>query len=98
MSSEEQKYYIPRYIDEPTKIILWTVDEFIAFIVPFLILFLCFNAPITAVAVGAVLVFALKKVKGEQGHCFVWHIVYWYLPDVVKFKQTPPSFMRDFIG
>jgi conjugal transfer pilus assembly protein TraL len=93
----DDKYYIPRYIDEPTKIILWTVDEFIAFMVPFLILFLCFNAPITAVAIGMALVLALKKIKGEHGHYFLLNVMYWYLPEMVKFKQTPPSYMRNFI-
>lgn len=96
--SDEGKYYIPRYLDEPTRIILWSVDEFIGFFLPFLVLFLYFNSPIMAVMVGIIMVLALKKIKGEHGHYFILNIIYWYLPKIIKFKHTPPSHLRNFIG
>jgi conjugal transfer pilus assembly protein TraL len=95
---EESKYQIPRYIDEPTKIILWTIDEFLALTIPFAIVMFCLNSPITGVVIGALAVFLLKKLKGEQGHYFIYNLMYWYLPEMVRFKSTPPSYIRDFLG
>ena len=92
------KYYIPRYLDEPTKIILWTIDEFLCFIIPFATLFLCFNAPVSAMVIGFAMVFLLRRIKGEQGNCYLYHLMYWHLPNIVKLKTTPPSFIRQFIG
>jgi conjugal transfer pilus assembly protein TraL len=92
------KYHLPKYIDEPPRLILWTIDEFMMFLIPFLILFLCFNSPFMAVLVGVVLVAGLKKIKGEEGHHFVYNLIYWYLPQMIKLKKTPASFIREMIG
>jgi len=96
--NDDHKYYIPRYIDEPAKVILWTIDEFVVFVIPFFTLFFYFDAPITAVMIGVSLVFLLKKIKGEQGHHFLLHVAYWYLPEIIKLKQTPPSHLRSLVG
>ena len=74
---ESDKYQIPRFLDDPFKIILWTVDVFLALLMP---------------------LFLLKKLKGEQGHYFLHALVYWHLPQIVVFKSTPPSYIRDFLG
>ncbi len=89
---------IPQQLDEPFKFILWTVDDLAALFIPFLVLLLGLNSPITGLLMGGMLLFFLKKVKGEQGHYFLYHVMYWYLPNVFHFKKTPPSSIRDYIG
>lgn len=92
------KYHIPRHLDVPFKIILWTADEFISFVVPFVLFLSVFNAPITGIMLGSLLVFLLKKVKGEEGHYYILHLMYWYLPPVIRFRATPASYLRDLLG
>ncbi len=92
------KYHIPQHLDEPFKLILWTIDELILLFVPFLVLMLVFNSPITGLILGSSGLFALKKIKGEQGHYFLYNLMYWYLPAVIRFKKTPPSHLREWIG
>ena len=95
---ESDKYQIPRFLDDPFKIILWTVDEFLALVMPLFVLLVFFDAPITGVVIGVLAMFLLKKLKGEQGHYFLHALVYWHLPQIVVFKSTPPSYIRDFLG
>ena len=92
------KNHVPQYLDEPTRVILWTVDELVFFLVPFLILFLGFDQTILGAITGAILVLGLRKLKGEQGHYFLYSVMYWHLPAMVQFKSTPPSFYREFLG
>jgi len=92
------KSHVPRYLDEPTRIILWSVDEVIIFVVPFFILLWGFDQTILGVVTGVVLVLGLRKLKGEQGHYFLYSIMYWHLPAMVRFKSTPPSLYREFLG
>lgn len=92
------KYYIPQHLDTPFKIILWTLDEVTVFMVPFSILIFMFNAPLSGVLCGIMLVAMLKKVKGEEGHYFLAHLAYWHLPPFVMYRATPPSYIRQYLG
>ena len=92
------KNHIPQLLDEPTRIILWTIDELIIFLTPFLVLFLVFDHVLTGLAVGIILVLGLRKLKGEQGHYFLHSLMYWHLPAMIRFKSTPPSYYREFLG
>jgi conjugal transfer pilus assembly protein TraL len=92
------KYHVPHALDEPFKVMLWTVDELSMLFIPFLILMFCFNSPIVGLIIGCGLLFILKKLKGEQGHFFLHHLLYWYLPPLFCFKKTPPSYRREWLG
>jgi type IV conjugative transfer system protein TraL len=93
-----EKSHVPQHIDEPARIILWTIDEVVLFLVPFLILFFVFDQVILGVITGITLVFGLRKIKGEQGHYFLYSVMYWHLPAMIHFKSTPPSYYREFLG
>jgi len=77
---------------------LLTVDELAVFLGPFLTVLVFFNQPILGGMIGGVLVFTLKKIKGEQGYYFIYNLIYWYLPQMVKFRATPPSHLRMLLG
>jgi conjugal transfer pilus assembly protein TraL len=92
------KYYIPQHLDMPFKVIIWTLDEVMAFLIPTLLLFIMFNALLTGIVIGIASLKILKKVKGEEGHYFLAYLAYWYLPPIVKYKATPPSYIRELLG
>lgn len=92
------KYYIPRYLDEPLKIVFLTIDEIIALVVPILSGLFLFNAPVIGLILGSGLVLLLKTIKGNEGHYFIYHLAYWHLPQIIKFRSTPPSHVREILG
>lgn len=92
------KYHIPQNLDVPFKLIIWTLDEFLVFIVPFVMLLWMFNSPISGLAIGTGLILGLKKIKGEEGQYFLLHLAYWHLPQVIRYKSTPPSYIREILG
>lgn len=92
------KYSIPEHLDAPFKIMLWTLDELLALFIPIVLGFFFFDAPITGIVIGASLLFGLKKLKGEQGHYFIYSLMYWYLPVTFQFKKIPPSHIRQWVG
>ncbi len=92
------KYHIPKYLDAPFKVVLWTWDELVGFFVPFLTCFWLLNSPVSGVVLGCCFVAGLKKIKGEEGHYFIAHLAYWHLPPLVKYKATPSSCFREILG
>lgn len=91
------KYYIPQHLDAPFRIALLTMDELLVFFVPFIVLFWV-DAMLIGVTIGACLVIALKKIKGEEGQAYLSQLIYWYLPTIYIHKVTPPSYIRYWIG
>lgn len=91
-------YHIPQHLDEPFKLILWTLDECLVLLAPFLIGMIFFNSPLWGLWVGLALWWGIKRIKGEQGHYFLYNVLYWYLPAIVRFKKTPPSCLRQWLG
>lgn len=92
------RYVIPRHLDAPELIGLWTVDEFIAMMVPFVWGILSQHILVGLVsALGAW--FGLKKAKAGRATSWVLHCAYWYLPSsFVGMKLTPPSHCRLLAG
>jgi type IV conjugative transfer system protein TraL len=94
----ESQYYIPKTLDSPSRIMLWTVDEFIVIFFPFLILFFKYNSPIWAVAVSMFCWFVLRKIKKGKSSRFILALLYWYFPFYMFYKIVPPSHTRKYIG
>ena len=92
------KYYIPQHLDEPFRLILWTLDEFVVFLAPFVLCLFFLNSPLIGLFIGACLLFGLKRLKGEQGHYFIYNLAYWYCPVFIRLKATPPSYQRTLLG
>jgi len=92
------RYKIPRYLNEPTRILIFTVDEFMALIIPTLLLFLLFDHLLVGMIIGTAGLLALRKLKGVQGHAFLWQWFYWHCSILLPLRATPPSYQRDFIG
>lgn len=92
------KYHMPTSIDEPFRLFLLTVDELFLLVFPIIMLGFVFNQMILGFACGILSLTLIKKFKGEQGHFYLMHLAYWYLANIVIFKATPPSYIREYLG
>jgi conjugal transfer pilus assembly protein TraL len=92
------KYYVPKCLDEPFRIFLLTLDEFILLVVPIFIVGFCLNQMVIGFLMGIAALIAIKKCKGEQGHFYLVNLAYWYLPPVIKCRATPHSYIRHYLG
>lgn len=90
--------YIPQYLDEPERYIIFTPDEL--FIVAGSLL-LCTVIANFAIGLGlaAFGFWAIRKFKkGSSLHRMKW-AAYWLLPaDLLRLKATPPSYLRHLAG
>lgn len=93
-----EKYHIPQSLDEPFRVFLLTIDELVLLIAPILLLGFFLNQMVLGFLTGLLTLFAIKKLKGEQGHFYLVNLAYWYLPPLIKFKITPHSYIRNYLG
>ncbi len=92
------KYLIPRRLDDPELIGLWTVDEFVAMVGPFLWGVLSEHIVI-GLGLAAVAWVALRKLKSGRSSSWLLHLGYWHLPSgFFGLKRTPPSHCRLLAG
>ncbi len=90
--------YIPQHLDVPTRYVFFTSDELAILVVPLAIgIFL--NLFIGGIAVGAVAVAALRKLKQGTSLSQIYDRAYWLLPSrLFNFKDTPSSDIRELAG
>jgi len=92
------KYVVPRRLDDPELIGLWTLDEFMGLVIPFAWGILAQHIVIGILGAGAAW-FALRKAKAGRASAWVIHAAYWYLGEnFVRMRVTPPSHMRRLAG
>ena len=92
------QYMIPKRLDDPELIGLWTIDEFAGLIGPF-----AWGILTQHIFIGLALAFgvwfALRKLKSGNAGSRVIHAAYWYLPaSFFGLKATPPSHCRLLAG
>lgn len=92
------KFVVPRHLDDPELIGLWTLDEFFGMVIPFI-----WGILTQHIFIGILLAvcswFALRKAKAGRASTWVIHAAYWYLPSsFVGLKLTPPSYCRLLAG
>lgn len=92
------KFIVPQHLDEPARIALWTIDEVVIFIIPFLLFLFVIDAPLVGVVISAAMSFSLRKLKGDNGYQYFYQMIYWYLPCGLNLKATPPSYIRTYVG
>lgn len=92
------KYYLPQTLDEPFRVFLLTLDELIVLLAPIFFVGFIMGSMVIGFMLGIVCLLAVKKVKGEQGHYFVIHLLYWHLPEIIRYRATPPSSVRELLG
>jgi conjugal transfer pilus assembly protein TraL len=92
------RYIIPRTLDDPELIGLWTLDEFAGMIVPFTWGILAQHI-IVGLALATLAWFSLRKAKAGRAGSWLRHAAYWHLPgSLLGLKATPPSHCRLLAG
>jgi conjugal transfer pilus assembly protein TraL len=92
------RYIIPRHLDDPELIGLWTIDEFAGMIVPFAWGILAQHIFI-GIGLAMATWYVLRKAKAGRASAWVLHAAYWYLPgSLLGLKITPPSHCRLLAG
>lgn len=98
MSGDYEKYYIPKHLDEPAKLMFWTLEEVLIMIIPFVI-GISNGYTLVGIIVGLALMVLWKRMKGREQSNLLMYASYWHLPQILfKLKYTPKSFYRFFIG
>ncbi|MAK59419.1 MAG: type IV conjugative transfer system protein TraL [Oceanibulbus sp.] len=97
-SMSERTYKVPRWLDLPEKILVFTVDEFLAFVGVAGALIM-FSEIWIAMPTAALVVVGMRKFKGGENSAKLLHWLYWILPDtVMRWKAIPPSHERILAG
>ena len=92
------RYQVPSHLDDPELIGLWTLDEFLAMVIPFTwgVLSQHIIFGLVAACLGWWL---LRKAKAGRAVSWVIHTAYWYLPgSFMGLKATPPSHLLLMAG
>jgi len=99
--NHEDKYFICKRIDEPTRFFGLTLDEFIPII---LVIGICafFGSLLTGFMLAGIVWFGIRHFKKGQGTSWFLNMLYWYLPlhflHGVLFIKTPPSSARHWLS
>lgn len=99
----QEKFYIPKHLDDIPKFLLWDVDVALFFITPFFLGFLMGKALVGLVC-AALCVHYWKKTKGMGGKNLIRSLIYWHYPksvlgfNIIGLKTTPDSKVRNYIG
>lgn len=93
-----RKYKTPQYLNEPYRLIIFTLDEiFVIVATIYIIGFVC-GFIVSSLFLTAILVYLLKRMKGNEGPYFYVHLLYWFFSISPKLRATPPSWIREFLG
>lgn len=92
------RYSIPMHLDDPELIGLWTLDEFLAMVIPF-----TWGILTQHIVYGIVFAmlgwWSLRKAKAGRATSWIFHMAYWYLPaEFMRLRATPPSHFRLMVG
>lgn len=92
-----QRHVILNHVDTPLKIIFWTVPEILMLLVP-LFLGLIVNQLILSLIISMFNYWLHKKYQQHFGKGQFQSVRYWFLPQDLRFKTLPPSFIREYVG
>ena len=92
------RYVIPSKLDEPERIGLWTVDEFAAMAIPFVVGIMTQHV-LLGIGFGFLGWWGLRKAKAGRATSWLIHAAYWHLPSgVIGVRTVPPSYLRLMAG
>ncbi len=99
----EESHIIPKHLDDPPMYLMWDADEAYAFLGP-VFLVVAFSPSLMNFLLGGILGFfsmrTLARIKSAGGKQLHQHALYWYTPTDAwfKFRRTPSSDVREFVG
>ncbi|MBP6985490.1 MAG: type IV conjugative transfer system protein TraL [Alphaproteobacteria bacterium] len=98
MSTDYDQHIILHHLDDPLRILKWTVDEAAILILP-MFFGLAIDHFIVGLLMSAFGFWGLRNLKRRLGLMAVKHALYWYLPhNRRKLPTSPPSYIREYLG
>lgn len=93
-----EQFYIPKRLDEPERLLFWSIDEACIMIMPIFI-GLMLGHVIIGLSIGIFGYLKWRKLKGNNQANLIRALAYWVLPSsIFRLKKTPPSHIRLFVG
>lgn len=95
---EADQFWIPQYLDEPERILFFTLDEAMILFSPF-VLGIVMEHLLIGLLLGIAGLYSYRKLKGTHGKSVMLYAKYWYLPaSMSRMIFTPPSHIRFYQG
>jgi len=95
----DDRFYIPRTLDDPPLFFLWAFDEASLFIACALLGgMLGKELAILGVVMGWVAARGLARIKQQGGRGLLVRVLYWYIPSEWWFPTLTPSWAREYLG
>lgn len=96
----EKKHQLYKTLDNPLRVIFWSIDEFLLMVIPLMIGFMM-ASPFILLS-GIILKISYSKFKRKFPDNRLKHMVYWHLPTHRLRKQKiiknlPSSHIREFM-
>jgi type IV conjugative transfer system protein TraL len=95
---ELKEHLILHHLDDPLRILYWTVDEAAVLVSP---MFggLALERPFWGLLLGTLGFWGLRKAKRRWNLCTLRHAQYWFLPNHQKrHRHLPPSYIREYVS
>ncbi len=87
--------YVPKYLDEPPKFLVWTYPQLMMVGGPF-VMGLIFKHILLGLIGCVVMGYGLRKLQQTFKGTHFMSVLYWHLPHTTRF--LPPSHIREFLG
>jgi conjugal transfer pilus assembly protein TraL len=96
--SDLERYYIPKRLDEPERLLFWSFDEACLMITP-IFMGIIVGYMTIGLLLGITLYLQWRKLKGNNQANVIRSLAYWVLPSgIFCLKKTPASHLRLFVG
>lgn len=96
--SEYDNHIILHHLDDPLRILKWTIDEALILIGP-IFFGIAADHFVMGMMCAGVGFWGLKKIKQRLGSMGLKHMFYWYLPhNKRQLPTSPPSCKREYLG
>ncbi|HUX80185.1 MAG TPA: type IV conjugative transfer system protein TraL [Alphaproteobacteria bacterium] len=98
MSVDYDQHLILHHLDDPLRLLKWTVDEATVILGP-AFFGIAVEHPFLGLLCSGGGYWALTTIKKRFGLSTLKHALYWHLPkNNKKLPTTPPSYIREYLG
>ncbi len=95
---EVEAFYIPSQLDEPERLLFWSLDEAMLMLIPTWV-GIALGYILIGLIVGIIAFISWKRIKGAGQVNLAIYSVYWFFPHFLSaLKFTPPSYQRFYLG
>ena len=95
---DERKYQMVEYLDEPERILFFTVEEFVGLMFPMGVGIQSEHG-LLGMVVGVSLCGLIRRFKSKEGAGFLQRIMYWHFPGLFnRLRRAPSASVRRYMG